>query len=133
MNYYEDNWGRIRDEDNESWFDIKLPVLVALSIAKEPISMDLIAEFSDVRQRARIQSVLDEWAGFLQSIEVEEEGEKETRWRLYHESFHDFIAEKDQVKEKGVDLRAAHGKAADALWNALYPEDKPISTQLRQP
>lgn len=121
-NYYEDNWSRIRENDTESWFDIKLPVLVALTIAKEPISMDLIAEFSGVRQRARIQAVLEEWAAFLQPIEAQEEGEKETRWRLYHESFHDFIAEKDQVKERGVDLKAAHGKAADALWNALYPE-----------
>lgn len=120
--YYEDNWSRIREEDSAAWFDVKLPVLVALAIAKEPISVGLIADFSKVKDRSRIQSVLEEWAAFLQPIEVEEEEQREIRWRLYHESFHDFIAEKDQVKEKGVDLKAAHGMAADALWESLYPE-----------
>jgi hypothetical protein len=121
-NYYEDHWVRMRIEDRAAWEDYKLPVLVALAIAKEPISMDLIADFSGVEKRSQIRAALDEWAAFLQPAEVEEDGTKETRWRLYHDSFHDFIAAKDQVQDELVDLRAAHSKAADALWRALYPE-----------
>jgi hypothetical protein len=120
--YYEDNWTRMREGDPAAWYDYKLPVLVALTIAKEPISMDLIADFSGIDRRARIQQVLDEWAGFLQPVEVEEEGTREIRWRLYHESFFDFIANKDQVAAERIDLKAAHGQAADALWRTLYPE-----------
>lgn len=122
QNYYEDHWQRMRVLDRQAWEGYKLPVLVALAIAREPISMDLIAGFSRVERRSQIRAVLDEWAAFLQSSEVEEDGTKEIRWRLYHESFHDFIAAKDLVKDELVDLKAAHGKAADALWKALYPE-----------
>ncbi len=123
QNYYEDHWVRMRVLDRPAWEGYKLPVLVALAIAKEPISMDLIADFSGVEQRFQIRSALAEWAAFLQSTEVKEEGTKETRWRLYHESFHDFIAAKDQVQDELVDLKAAHGMAADALWSSLYPEE----------
>ncbi len=120
LNYYEDAWIRMREGDPAAWFDYKLPVLVALTIAKEPVSLELISDFSQVKQPSRIHEVLAEWAAFLQPIEVEEDGEM--RWRLYHDSFHDFIAAKDQVKGERVDLKAAHGMAADALWQALYPE-----------
>jgi hypothetical protein len=120
-NYYEDAWVRMREGDPDAWFDYKLPVLVALTIAKEPISLELIAEFSHIKL-PRILQVLAEWAPLLQPIEVEEEGHREIRWRLYHDSFHDFVAAKDQVRGERVDLKAAHGKVADALWKALYPE-----------
>jgi hypothetical protein len=96
-------------------------VLVALTIAREPISVDLIADFSGIERRARIQEVLDEWSPFLQAVEVEE---KQARYRLYHESFHDFIAAKDQVREEGVDLKAANWKAADSLWRELFPGEE---------
>lgn len=121
-NYYEDHWVRMREGDPDAWFDYKLPVLVALTIAKEPISLELISGFSRVKQPPRIQEVLAEWAAFLQPVEVEEDGGREMRWRLYHDSFHDFIAAKDQVKGERVDLKASHGIAADVLWNTLYPE-----------
>lgn len=121
-NYYEDAWNRMREGDPAAWFDYKLPVLVALTVAKEPVSLELISDFSQVKQLSRIHEVLAEWAAFLQPMEVDEEGDRETRWRLYHDSFHEFIAAKDQVKGERVDLKAAHGMAADALWQALYPE-----------
>jgi hypothetical protein len=122
QSYYEAHWQRMRVGDRAAWEGYKIPVLVALTIAKEPISMDLIADFSGVQKRSQICAALDELIPFLQSIEAEENGVKETRWRLYHDSFHDFIAAKDQVRDESVDLRVAHGKAADALWRKLYPE-----------
>ncbi|HKH44329.1 MAG TPA: CHAT domain-containing protein [Thermoanaerobaculia bacterium] len=121
-NYYEDHWQRMKEGDENAWFDYKLPVLVALTIAKEPISLNLIRDFSRVERDSRVQAVVDEWAPFLQPLEVEEEGEREIRWRLYHESFFDFITRKDQVEAERVDLKKAHGQAADVLWQTLYPE-----------
>lgn len=121
--YYDDLWGRMRDGDKAAWFDFKLPVLVALTIAREPISIDLISDFTGIDRRARIQEVLAEWSPFLQAVVVQEGEERQARYRLYHESFHDFIADKDQVREEGVDLVAANRKAADSLWRELYPEE----------
>jgi hypothetical protein len=120
--YYEDLWCRMRDGDPAAWFDYKLPVLVALAIAREPISIPLISDFSGIKKRARIQEVLDEWSPFLQATEVMDEGETRTRYRLYHESFHDFIAAKDQVQQERVDLKEANRLAADSLWRELFPE-----------
>jgi hypothetical protein len=122
--YYEDQWDRMKEVDTQGWLDYKLPVLVALAIAKEPISVNLIAGFSKVGDRARIQVALEEWSQFLQPVEaLDDDGTPQKRYRLYHESFHDFIAAKDQIKEKGVDLVAANRLAADALWRSLYPEE----------
>jgi CHAT domain-containing protein/AAA ATPase-like protein len=120
--YYEDHWCRMRDGNPAAWFDYKLPVLVALAIAREPISVSLISDFSGIKGRARIQEVLDEWSPFLQAAEVQEGDEMRTRYRLYHESFHDFIAAKDQVQQEKVDLKEANRKAADSLWRELFPE-----------
>jgi hypothetical protein len=113
----------MKEIDTQGWFDYKLPVLVALTVAKEPISTNLIADFSGVEDRARIQVALEEWSQFLQPVEAQDDdGKPQKRYRLYHESFHDFIGAKDQVKEKGVDLVGAHRQVADALWRSLYPE-----------
>jgi hypothetical protein len=123
QSYYEDQWDRMKEVDTQGWFDYKLPVLVALAIAKEPISANLIADFSRVGDRARIQVALEEWSQFLQPVEAQDDGGKpQKRYRLYHESFHDFIKGKDQIREKGVDLTAGNKQAADALWRSLYPE-----------
>jgi hypothetical protein len=122
QSYYEDNWTRMKELDTQGWFDYKLPVLVALTVAKEPISTNLIADFSGVQDRARIQVALEEWSQFLQPIEAQDDdGQPQKRYRLYHESFNDFVGAKDQVKEKGVDLVGAHRQVADALWRSLYP------------
>ena len=38
QSYYEDNWVRMEELDSQGWIDYKLPLLVALTVAKEPIS-----------------------------------------------------------------------------------------------
>jgi hypothetical protein len=121
-NYYEDHWRRMKEGDEAAWFDYKLPVLVALTIAKEPIPLGLIRDFSQVHRKARVQSVIDEWAAFLHADKVEEGGTQEIRWRLYHESFFDFITRKEPVEAERVSLKKAHSMAADALRKSLYPE-----------
>lgn len=120
--YYEDHWERMRDGDRGAWFAYKLPVLLALAVAYEPISIDLIAEFSQIRRRAQIQEVLDEWRPFLHASEVQYGETTQVRYRLYHDSFHDFIAHKDQVREEGVDLMAANRRVAESLSQDLPPE-----------
>jgi hypothetical protein len=123
QSYYEDHWARMKELDTQGWFDYKLPVLVALTVAKEPISTDLIADFSGVQDHARIQVALDDWSQFLEPVPAEDDdGKPQLRYRLYHDSFHDFVGAKDQVKEKGVDLVGANRQIADALWRDLYPE-----------
>ncbi len=124
-NYYKDHWQRMRSRDEDAWFDYQLPVIQALTVVKEPVSVDLIVEFSGVEDRKRILGVLVEWDPFLYKamIEDEETGKRQRRYRLYHESFHEFIADKDEVADERVDLKAAHGRIANVLWDELYGDD----------
>ncbi len=123
QNYYEDHWRRMRGQDEESWFNYKLPVIMALTVVKEPVSIDLIADFSKVQERPRIREVLQEWGQFLHEEEVPYEGSLQKRYHVYHASFHDFIAKKEEVKDERVSLKEAHKKIADDLYSELFGDE----------
>jgi len=120
QNYYEDHWRRMRGQDEESWFNYKLPVIMALTAVIKPASMDLTADFSKVQERPRIRAVLQEWGQFLHVEEVPYEGSLQKRYRVYHASFHDFIARKEEVEDERVSRKEAHKKIADPLWKELF-------------
>ncbi len=123
-NYYQDHWQLIRKRNEQAWFAYKLPVLVALTIAREPVSIDLIRDFSDVERRPHVREVLNEWIQFLYVTQgVDDDGHPQKRYRIYHASFQDFVAEKDEVADERVDLKEAHGMIADSLWDEIYPDD----------
>jgi hypothetical protein len=119
-NYYEDHWRRMRGQDEKAWFEYKLPIIMALTVVKEPVSIDLIADFSKVEQRPRIRTVLQEWQQFLYEEQVPYEDGLQRRYRIYHASFHDFIADKEEVEDERVSRERAHKKIADILWNDLF-------------
>lgn len=120
QNYYEDQWRRMRGKDEEAWFKYKLPVVMALTVVKEPVSIDLIADFSKVQERARVREVLHEWGQFLHEEQVPYEGGLQKRYHVYHASFHDFIAKKEEVEDERVSRKAAHKQIADVLWSELF-------------
>lgn len=121
QNYYEDHWRRMRSRDEDAWFGHQLPVLVALTVIKEPISMDLIQKFSKVEDRKRIRVVLNEWEQFLYTASVkDEDGEIQKRYRLYHASFHDFVDAKEEVEDERVNLKKANAQIADILLEEMY-------------
>jgi hypothetical protein len=123
QNYYQDHWGRMRTRDENAWFEFQLPVLVALTVVKEPVSIDLIEDFAGVKDRKRIWTVLQEWDQFLYTKqERDDAGQPQKRYRLYHESFHDFIAAKDEVADERVTLKGAHARISEVLWQDLYGE-----------
>lgn len=121
QNYYQDHWRRMRSRDEGAWFAHQLPVLVALTVIKEPISIDLIQKFSGVEEKRRIRAVLNEWEPLLYTANVEdEEGQIRKRYRLYHASFHDFVSAKDEVADERVNLKGANARIADVLLEEMY-------------
>ena len=123
-NYYEDHWRRMRGKDEEAWFKYKLPIIMALTVVKRPVSIDLIVEFSGVKERPRIRGVLQEWAQFLHEERAKYEDNLQKRYSMYHASFHDFIASKEEVEDERVSLKEAHKKIADVLWKKLYDNEQ---------
>lgn len=118
VSYYEDHWRRMRSHDEEVWFRYRLPVLVALTAVREPVSIADIARFSGVADRHRIREVVQSWSQFLYVERTQDEtGKVRKRYRLYHSSFFEFITAKDQVADERVNLEEAHRRIADALWD----------------
>lgn len=123
QNYYEDHWRRMRGRDETGWFEYKLPIIMALTVVNEPVSIDLIADFAEVPQKSRIRTVLQEWEQFLHIENVEYEGAQQRRYSMYHASFHDFIAKKEEVADERVSRKDAHRKIADKLMTDIFPEE----------
>ncbi len=123
-NYYEYLWRHMRGKGEDVWFKYKLPVIIALTVVKEPVSIDLIADFSGVKQRARVREVLQEWAPFLHEEQVPYEGHLQKRYQVYHASFRDFIAMKEEVEDERVNRKEASKKIANMLWAELFGDGK---------
>jgi hypothetical protein len=119
-NYYQDHWHRMRGQNEEEWFNYKLPVILALTVALEPISIELIVLFSKINDRRRVRAVIEEWSQFLHRENIEIQGQIELRYRLYHASFFDFIASKQEIKDERVDLKAVETEISKLLWNSFY-------------
>lgn len=121
--YYRDHWQHMRGRSGDDiWFNYKLPVIVALTVAKKPISIQLIKRFSKVRERARIRSVLDEWSQFLRSVDVDYPGGSRKCYRFYHPSFHDFVASLEEVEDERVNLLQMVGQITDR-WGELLGDE----------
>ena len=124
QNYYEDHWQRMRGQDEEAWFKYKLPVVIALTVVKEAISINLIADFSKVPETDRIRTVLLQWQQFLYELQVTYQGNLQTRYRMYHAaSFYDFLASKEEIAYEHVDLKKAHAQIADILQEELFDNE----------
>lgn len=120
--YYEDHWQRMRGENEDDWFNYKLPVIMALVTTKEPISIDLIVDHSEIKNKARIRSVLKDWQQFLHEDSVEYESTLKKVYRFYHASFHDFIGEKEKDSDEQVSRKGSARKIVDN-WKAWFEDE----------
>src|SRR4030095_15316303 len=119
-NYYEDHWQRIRRASELDWFEYKLPIVIALTIVKEPVSIDLLSDFSYIDEKPKIRAVLQDFEQFIYKNDVDYDGSKQRRYRWYHASFFDFIAAKEDIADERVSLLEGHQKAADKMWKDLF-------------
>jgi len=116
--YYEDHWSRMRGLNEDAWFEYKLPVLVVLAAALEPISSEFIFHVTGIK-RARIAAVLAEWAPFLHRDIVRVGLERQYRYSLYHASFLEFVNTKEVIQGERVDLTAMRVQIASSMDDSL--------------
>lgn len=113
--YYERHWRQIRIIDEDLWVTYRQPVICYLATAREPVTVWQVADWSKIAP-ARVLAAIRDWREFLD----EETGEGEKRYRIYHASFQDFLADKDEANE--INLRQTHSNVADELlrqWEAM--------------
>jgi hypothetical protein len=104
-NYYASHWALMRDADRAAWFGYKLPLLLVLATAKEPVSLQLLADRFPKLPLAVIREVLNrDWRPFLEREPVSMGTAGVTGWKLYHASFADFLRSKMAEPDEQVDL-----------------------------
>lgn len=97
-NYYSDHCDRMRRAVGEQqWFGSSLPVLAALTITNEPISLDVLTHDAGVADPMVVLQVLEQWSSYLHKEKVYFGEKKKTCFRLYHTSFYDFMQANEQV------------------------------------
>jgi hypothetical protein len=116
QNYYEDHWSRMKMMASPP-LKVKLKIIYILCEVVKSVSRQLIADFGS-EDEATVQKVLDDWSQFLHKNEVD--GER--RFSLYHESFRDFLRQKDIVEATGTTLPEINKMIGDNLYDELYDD-----------
>jgi hypothetical protein len=100
--YYERQWIRLQEDVSpREWEQVFLPPLRVLSVATQPYNVAELVEVLDAAPgqgthqitATQVRRVLQRWSQFL----LAEPGEKGLRYRIFHWSFQEFLAGKEEV------------------------------------
>jgi serine/threonine-protein kinase len=106
--FYTDHWRRMGMADGQV-SELRRTVLYLLSVVEVPVSIRMLAEMAQARA-GEIRQVLDDWSEFLH---VSQEA-GESRFRLYHNSFRDFLHSRPGVDDD-LPLARYHAMISDSF------------------
>ena len=93
--YYEDIYERMRaDTPQRQWEKVRLPVLIQLAIAEQPLTLDELTAGAAQRTAAPVISAIGQWRQFLVETSAWRNGRQVKAYRLFHESFRKFLKER---------------------------------------
>ena len=93
LGYYQRHWREMRDGKENDFDTIYAPIVYILGVAREPVTTDQIAAWTQI-SLSKVKSSIGDWREFLMEEAIDDQ-----RWyRIYHASFQDFL--KDQVDLK---------------------------------
>jgi hypothetical protein len=90
MAYYRRHWRQMREGNKEKFDTIYEPIVCILGVAQEPVTVQQITNWTKLGT-GQVRKSIRLWREFLEVEQVD----GETRYRIYHASFQDFL--KDQV------------------------------------
>lgn len=93
-----------------SWPHAYKPVLGVLAVTREPLYLKQIADFSTVD----LEEVAEILIRIKQFLDIMGPQVKERRYKIYHNSFAEFLVSEDN--EDLIDVRQAHSRISDALF-----------------
>jgi len=121
VGYYEEQYKRMHGRDDDTWHDLRLPVLTALAMALAPVTAAELAARAGLISSTRVLALLEEWMQFLVRVEVTRDGRPRTGYRIFHASFHEFLREK--AKEIAKIDRERSEFLADKARHLFLDED----------
>lgn len=90
--YYKDQYERMRaDTPQRDWDDIRSPLLEQLSHADHPMTVGELAACVGLRSVAPVRSAIQQWQQFLIETDGWWDGRLAAAYRLFHESFREFL------------------------------------------
>jgi hypothetical protein len=113
--YYQRHWRSMRDQDRERFERIYEPVLRFLATVREPVSIAMLQEWTQI-DPVRVREVIDEWRPFVNAEAVDA---GDLRYRIYHASFQDFLA------NEGVGLKPYHTAIAEIALAKIPGFERP--------
>jgi hypothetical protein len=124
--YYDDQYERMRaDTPPRQWEKIRLPVLIQLAIAEQPLTLYELAAGAGQREAAPVMSAIEQWRQFLVETDASWNGGRVPGYRLFHESFREFLKKKHEhaaeVAEVEQALRENWGRRARARYGRGGP------------
>ncbi len=116
--YYEKHWERMGMNDKNTLNrSIKLQVIYHLSESYEAIPRSLLSEYME-QTEIIVQDVIDEWIQFLHKLIID----KKTCYKIYHQSFQDFLHKDETIKATGSDIQKIKKRQTDVLWEGIFGE-----------
>lgn len=124
--YYDDQYERMRaDTPQRQWEQVGLPVLIQLAIAEQPLTLYQLASGAGRRKAAPVMTTIEQWRQFLVVTSASWNGRQVPAYRLFHESFREFLKKKHEhaaeVAEVERALREDLGRQARARYGRGGP------------
>lgn len=92
MPYYKQQFERMQAHaPKRDWEKTREPVLKQLAYAEKPLTLAELAAGAGQRKPARVQSALDQWRQYLVVTDGSWRGQRVRAYRLFHESFREFL------------------------------------------
>ena len=114
--YYEHHWRKMRINDEEQdWHQYREPIISYLAVARESVSAKTLSKLTGLPEH-HVQIGLKKWKEFL----LVDESITPSKYRIYHNSFREFLKKKNEIGE--LDLYTIEAHITDVLrqeWESM--------------
>jgi hypothetical protein len=131
MPYYESQYKRIKsDTPQREWDRVRLPVLAELAVAPRPLTYEELRSRAGLEQSdlVSVVSAIQQWQEFLVGSYVMQGGKQVRAYRLFHESFREFLKTREDTAVVAEAQRARReereGQARARYGGPRYPRPR---------
>ena len=97
MPYYDDQYERMRaGAPQRQWERVQLPVLIQLACADQPLTLYQLTSGAGQHEAAPVARAIEQWRPFLIQASASRNGRQVPAYRLFHESFREFLRNKHE-------------------------------------
>lgn len=101
--YYKDHFERIKKSNKETWHRYVLPILAILSDRTIPVTLEFIESVMQLQNDANIGAVIKNMKHFLRQEESYIDNNSIVTYKIYHQSFQDYLKTDEEVQsQKGI-------------------------------